>query len=299
MTFDLRHLKLFTTIVSCGSLGRAAESLHLTQPALSRTLKRLEQQVGGVLFERHTKGMILTPLGATLLPHAALLLSEACTAQEELDALSGLRKGTLRVGTVGSIASVILPQAVSRLLEKWPNLRVEITEGVWDRLAAKLLKHEIDLTLSVALPDSEEIVAIHDCYWHDYSYVVAGVDHPLHHQPTLTLADTLNAKWAVPPRGTGPFEQLKQTFAAQGLGLPNIVVESRSITALKSLVAHSGFLSWMAEPIYDTEARAGVFNALPIIGGGQKRTLTAFRRRHGILPSPAAKLLDELRCLSG
>ncbi|MBP0644539.1 LysR family transcriptional regulator, partial [Mycobacterium tuberculosis] len=86
MTFDLRQLRAFTTIVSAGSLGRAAEVLHVTQPALSRIVKRLEDEVGAPLFERHSKGMQLTAIGQALLPHASLLQHEADYAREEINA---------------------------------------------------------------------------------------------------------------------------------------------------------------------------------------------------------------------
>lgn len=298
MPFDLRQLRAFTTIVSAGSLGRAAEVLHVTQPALSRIIKRLEDEVGAPLFERHSKGMQLTTIGQALLPHASLLQREADYAREEIDAMRGLAKGTIRVGAVGSIASYVLPLAVGNVVARWPNLRVEILEGVWDRLAEGLVKHEIDLALSMAMPDTDEIIAIADCRWEDASFVVASPEHPLRQRPALTLADTIHAPWAVPPRGTGPYEHMRQVFEAAGLGLPNIVVETRSVTALKSLVARSGFLSWMAEPMIDAERRAGVIEPLPIPGLVARRTLTAFRRRHGILPSPAVKLLEALRELT-
>lgn len=298
MPFDLRQLRAFTTIVSAGSLGRAAEALHVTQPALSRIIKRLEDEVGASLFERHSKGMQLTAIGQALLPHASLLQREADYAREEIDAMRGLAKGTIRVGAVGSIASYVLPLAVGTVVARWPNLRVEILEGVWDRLAEGLVKHEIDLALSMAMPDTEEIIAIADCRWEDASFVVASPEHPLRQRPALTLADTLEAPWAIPPRGTGPYEHMRQVFEAAGLGLPNIVVETRSVTALKSLVARSSFLSWMAEPMIDAERRAGVIAPLPIPGLVARRTLTAFRRRHGILPSPAVKLLEALRALT-
>lgn len=266
MPFDLRQLRAFTTIVSAGSLGRAAEVLHVTQPALSRIIKRLEDEVGAPLFERHSKGMQLTVIGQALLPHATLLQHEADYAREEIDAMRGLAKGTIRVGAVGSIASYVLPLAVGTVVARWPNLRVEILEGVWDRLAEGLVKHEIDLALSMAMPDTDEIIAIADCRWEDASFVVASPEHSLRQRPALTLADTMSAPWAIPPRGTGPYEHMRQVFEAAGLGLPNIVVETRSVTALKSLVARSGFLSWMAEPMIDAERRAGVIEPLPIPG---------------------------------
>lgn len=72
-----------------------------------------------------------------------------------------------------------------------------------------------------------------------------------------------------------------------------------SVAVLKSLVARCGFVSWMAEPMYDTEKASGIFDALNIVGLDAPRTLTAFRRRQGILPTPALKLFDELRHLTG
>jgi DNA-binding transcriptional LysR family regulator len=299
MTFSLQQLHAFTTIVESSSLGRAAEVLHVTQPALSRTIKRLEEELGAPLFERHSKGMQLTAIGEALLPHATLLLHEADNAREEIDAIRGLAKGTIRVGAVASIATLVLPLAVSGVLARWPNLRVQIIEGVWDRLADSLLKQEIDLALSMAVPDTDEIAAIADCCWEDTSHVVAALDHPLRAKGGgLSLADTLGEQWCVPPRGTGPFEHMQRVFAEHGLPMPEIAVETRSITVLKSLVTRAGFLSWMAAPMYDTESAAGVFDTLPIPGLVARRTLTAFRRRQGILPRPALMLLEQLRQLT-
>lgn len=298
MTFNLQQLHAFVTIASAGSLGRAAETLHVTQPALSRAIRRLEDDVGAPLFERHTRGMHLTVVGEALLPHAVLLQREAEQAREEIDAMRGLARGTIRCGAVGSIASLVLPLAVSGVLQKWPNLRVHVIEGVWDRLAEALVQREIDLALSMAMPDTEEIVAVEDCRWEDNSYVVAALDHPLRAKPGITLADTLDQQWAIPPRGTAPFEHMRQVFAEHGLGSPNVVVETRSITVLKSLVARSGFLSWMAEPMYVTESKAGVLDTLELPGVVGRRTLTAFRRRYGLLPSPTLKLLEQLRQLT-
>jgi len=298
MTFDLKQLNAFLTIVSTGSLGRAAETLHITQPALSRTVQRLEQQVGAPLFERHSKGMQLTAIGSSLLPHATLLLREAENATEEINAMRGLAKGTIRVGAVGNVASLMLPLAIGAVLEKWPQLTVFIIEGVWDRLAEGLVKHEIDLALSAVADTPDEIEAIADCRWQDRSHVIAAIDHPLRRKRKLSLQDTMNERWAITPRGTAPYQQMQQVFRARGLGLPNIVVETRSIIVLKSLVTRSGFLGWMPESIYDAERRARLVNILDISGATSTRTLTAFKRRQGILPAPAVKLLEELRRLA-
>lgn len=299
MSFNLQQLHMFTTIVSCGSLGRAAAALDMTQPALSRAIKRLESSVGAPIFERHSKGMHLTPVGTALLPHAISLQRDAENAREELDALRGLKKGVIKVGAVGSIATLVLPMAVGRVLAKWPNLRVEAHEGVWDRLAEGLLTHEIDIALGTSGAETDEISAIADCRWTDYSYVVAAMDHPLRKQRRLRLEDTLSQQWALTPEGTSPYAHLKETFTAAGIAFPEIAVQTRSVTLIKSLVARCGFVAWMSEPMYDTEKAAGILDALPVEGFEAARTLTAFRRRQGVLPPPALKLLDELRLLTG
>src|SRR5688572_23951499 len=109
MALDPRQLRAFLAIVRCGSLGLAAESLHITQPALSRTVRRLEGQLGVALFERRTTGMELTPFGHALLPHATVLSEEASVAIEQINSLRGLGHGTLRIGAIGSVAVKVLP----------------------------------------------------------------------------------------------------------------------------------------------------------------------------------------------
>lgn len=298
MAFNIDQLIAFNTIADCGSLGRAAVLLNVTPPALSRTIRRLEEQAGAPLFERHSKGMQLTDVGRALWPRAVLLQRESEQANEEIKAMLGLARGTIRVGAVGSIACLVLPLAIGRISEKWPSLQVHVIEGVWDRLANALVSHEIDVALGVQVEDSDEIEAVKDCHWIDTSFVVASSQHPLRQKRAIRLEDTVQERWAILPKGTGPHEHMKQVFVRHRLSLPNVVVETRSVTLLKSLIGHSGFLSWMPEPMYDAERKAGLIDALPIAGASDQRTLTAFKRRSGMLPTPAVKLLDELRRLT-
>lgn len=298
MDFDHRQLSAFLAIATHGSLGRAAEVLHVTQPALSRIVKRLEDQVGAPLFERNSKGMLLTAVGQTLVPHASLMARVAGQASEELLALRGLAKGTIKVGGIASAVSMILPQALQRVLQRWPKLQAQITEGVWDRLADALANYEIDIMLAEAPVESDALMQIADCSWRDYTYIVASSDHPLQRKQGLTLEDTLQCHWACTPRGTAPYRHMQRTFHAHGLPCPELAAETRSILAMKSLMKHAGFLCWMNGPMFESERAAGLFVPLPLPDLGTGRTLAAFRRRDGMLPAPAVKLLDELRVVA-
>src|SRR5262245_28167066 len=169
MTLDPRHLKVFLAVARSGSLGLAAESLHLTQPALSRIIRRLETQLGVPLFERCTTGMELTSYGRALLPHASLLSAEATLAVEQINALRGLGQGTLRIGAVASAAIMLLPAVLDRILTQWPNLHVELTEAVEDVLETALINNAIDVVISGPIAQSQEVIQVAerkftDCY---------------------------------------------------------------------------------------------------------------------------------------
>lgn len=126
---------------------------------------------------------------------------------------------------------------------------------------------------------------VKDCHWTDRSHVVAAIDHPLRRKRSLGFADLMGERWAVPVRGSEPYQQLEHALARGGLGMPESVVETRSVPVMKNLVAHSGFLSRMNEPITEVDRRAGLLDALPVRDAVTVRTLTAHRRRMGLLPA--------------
>ncbi|KAI1693403.1 lysR substrate binding domain-containing protein [Ditylenchus destructor] len=146
--------------------------------------------------------------------------------------------------------------------------------------------------------DTAEIVAVKDCRWEDTSYVVAGRHHPLRKKRKLKLSDTLGERWAILPKGTGPFEHMKSVFARQNLALPNVVVETRSVMALKSLIGHSGFLGWMPAPIVRRRAKGRADRCARHSGRERQENADRLRRRSGMLPGPSVKLLEELRALT-
>src|SRR5262245_61742119 len=160
MPLEQRQLRAFLAIVQTGSLGRAANVLHLTQPALSRVVKQMESQLRVQLFERRASGMELTAFGQALLPYATHLKEEADLAIEEINARIGLGRGTVRVGTVASAAMMVLPALLDRFHRQWPHLHLQITEAVEDKLASALASNDIDAVLSGPIPENEDIIQV-------------------------------------------------------------------------------------------------------------------------------------------
>jgi DNA-binding transcriptional LysR family regulator len=120
MTLDYRGIYTFLRIAQLGSVGAAASAMALTQPAVSRTLRKLEEELGAQLFLRHPTGMELTSFGRALLPHAASLQTGMQRAREEVELLKGSSKGLARVGILPSLLPSCLSAVLNNALRKLP-----------------------------------------------------------------------------------------------------------------------------------------------------------------------------------
>lgn len=291
MIYDQRQLRSFLAIVDQGSLNRAAKSIHMTQPTLSRLLADMERRLGQRLFERSAKGMIPTPAGELLIPYAQMILHEMNSADEALQALRGLKTGWARIGAVATIARSILPPVIAQLLDRSPGLRVSLIEGRDDQVIAALLQRKIDLMIAAAIPPTEGISIIQECPYDDIFTVFCAADNPLATQPIVTLADVLNQHWALPAKGATPRELIDNLFAAEGKGLPTVAIEVASLDATVSLVAKTQLLGWLPRPLLMMAMGTGLVRPLDVRELALRRQFFIYRRDRGILPAPARELL--------
>ncbi|MGE5722695.1 MAG: LysR family transcriptional regulator [Sphingomonadales bacterium] len=295
MALDPRQLRAFLAVVETGSLGRAAQALHLTEPAVSRIVKRLEDQLGVQLFERRTTGMELTSYGQALVPHANLLSTVATHAVEEIDALRGLERGTLRIGAVASAATMILPPVLDRFLMKWPAVQVQIVEAVEDKLALALAGNTIDVVLSGAIPEDDDIVQVREHRFCDRYMVIASTEHPLRKRNALEMKDLDGEQWVMPAEDAEPRRLFNSLVGQLGVRPPHVSVETRSPAAIKAMVARTRFLGWLPEPLFAAERAAGILGDLPVAGMNFPRRFYVYRRRRSFTSPVLSRFLGELR----
>ncbi|MGT2455374.1 LysR family transcriptional regulator [Cupriavidus basilensis] len=292
---DLHYLRAFQEIVRCGTIGRAAEVLNVTQPTLTRVIKRLETQVGVRLFERHPHGMSLTEYGRSLEPYANLLVAESANALHEMQLLRGLAKGVARIGAIPSAANSVVPAAVARLLQRFPGLEVHVSEGLADELSRALAKGDIDLLVTFAMEEhTGDLQLIATSQPLEGSHIVTAPSHRLQSTSGLGLADLLEEKWVMPPRQVRYRQEWQQAFQQHGISPPRVCVETRSLETIRSLVGKFGFVSWMPYLLYETQCKTGQIMGLPVAQASVPRHLAVYRRRRGSLPSPAVHLLTEV-----
>lgn len=233
----LRHLVLLTAIADHGTLVRAAEHLHITQPVVTRGLHDLETALQVRLFDRGPYGVTPTIFGNVFISHARGILGQIRQAGQELDDLAHAHAGTVRVGTHLAGSNILLPKAIGLLKASSPRVTVIVREATPDVLLAALLAGELDLTVGRLTASSADIGVSQQTL---YSEPIGLVTRPSHPAQALggpvTLADLVDYPWILPVEQTGLRLELEQLFVNAGLSLPENRVECTSILTLRSLL---------------------------------------------------------------
>lgn len=244
-----RHLKLgelrvFLAVLEARSFRKAAARLHLTQPAVTRTVAALEGLLGVKLFDRRSEGVEPTVHGLTFAPRAAAIFDELRRAAQELALVSSGATGSLRIGSVPMPAIPFLPIAISRLHQAHPGVFVSIVEAREDELLDRLRQRDIELAiLRLSVLDLGEDIRFARFYDESLS-VIAAKDHPLALRKKLTWPELLRHTWVMPPANCIFHEHLHAVLAKADLELPRAQVEAYAIGQQYGMVAHGGMLGF-------------------------------------------------------
>ncbi|MBB5986707.1 LysR family transcriptional regulator [Sphingobium lignivorans] len=297
MPFDDRTRDAFLIVASHGSIGRAAEVLNMSQPTLSRMIKRLEMRLGVPLFDRFASGVTLNVYGEALLPFANRIDLESSHARDEIERLRTGSLGVLRIGSAVSVGAHLLPPIFHRMVIENPNLRIEMLEGVQDTLEPALLNRQVDIIIATEMPVNEDMLRL-DLTFSDYGSVIASPHHPVRARGPLTVADLKDELWTMPPQGSQPRRGFERILAELGISPPRIAVETWSTSMMKALVADSGFLSWLPDTVYKVEEKAGLITDLEVAGMTVPRRMVMYRRSRGLVPPVVTRFLEIARTMA-
>jgi DNA-binding transcriptional LysR family regulator len=242
---DLRQLRHFVTVAQFGSFSRAAESLRLTQAALSKSIRTLELSLGVRLLDRGPTGVTLTNYGEHLLGYGKTLLALSDEAVDELEWLKGGRRGTLNVGSLAGALRRVVPSAVLRFSASRPDVRIVVHDGLGDTLTTSLLSGALDLAIT-AQPFEANAT---DFEWRvlteETITFVCGRDHPLAGRDLVGLGDLLAYRWVIPARSEPDRLKLDALFARAGLSKPEPAFETTSIVFLGAILNQTTHLSYL------------------------------------------------------
>jgi DNA-binding transcriptional LysR family regulator len=254
---DSNLLRCFLSILDHRKLTAAAEELCITQPALSKNLRRLENELGVTLFQRTPSGMVPTTYGITLGHRARQILLESLGARNELQLMREGGYGSIVVGT-GPMGSVhAFPTIVVDFIKNQPKTHIKILSGVLDTLLPRLLKGEIDLVIaSLNFPDHPALIKEHLV---DTQHVImANKNHPLALLESIKPRDLIDYPFVGFADDYVGIARLEQFFALHGLQFPGLTVESNSLETMFSLMASGDLLASLTAPILSHGERFGI-----------------------------------------
>ena len=293
----LSQIRDFLAVVDAGSFRAAARGLNVSQPALTKSIRQLEQELGAVLVARSVRGAMPTEHGRAFLARARAVSADLRRAREEIAQLNGAREGSLAIGSAPGPALGLLPDALIRLRKRWPRAVIRVADiSPLDVLPA-LRDGSLDLALSVRLGALAELPT--DCHaeslYLNEAVIIARRDHPL--ASARRLAALGAAEWI--RTGTpGNTSALPEVFSAAGLPPPLYRVDCASFLAVPELVARSDLLAVVPWQIAAREERAGGIRRLRLRETMPAREISLFRRTD-VPPTPIAReCADILRTLA-
>lgn len=247
--FDLRLLGYFHRTAQTGNITRAAAELNVAQPTLSKALKLLEDQVGTPLLERHAHGITLTPIGARLAEHAAVVVAQVRDAADEIAQLQTGHGGHVRIGAGPSWVRRKLPETISRITVQRPDILIEVYTGFDDSLLGRLTLGTLDFVVAERPLEGESRHLDFHLLTSDDLIVVGRSEHPLASRTTVPSTEALASAWALPPGDTLARRKLDGRVISLGYTPPRANVVS---TSLSFLLTHASLTDTL---IYTTRSQ--------------------------------------------
>ena len=274
------------------NIASAAEHMGLTPAAISSSLRKLEDTLHTVLFERTPNAMIPSAFGQQLARYVKLARSHLRSACDELAGLQGVKRGRIVIGTLPFVRTIIVPRAITRLLEAHPYLDVSTVEGAYDDLVAALRCGDIDLVVGALRRAAADPDLMEEAVLDDSLAAVVRAGHPLAGRRGLTWESLLGFPWILPRAGTPTRTMFERVLAGRGLAAPSHVIETSSLVMLRGLLLESDRITVVSRHQVRFEEQLGLLATLPFDVGRTDRPIGITRRRHGSL-SPAGELLAQ------
>ena len=289
----IQQLQLLLSIAQTGSLRASAEALNVSQPALTKALKQLEDELGTALVLRSPKGARLAPAGELLAARAATVMRELERAREEVSWHASNAQTVLSVGVSPAAALMLAPQAVARFQVRWPKVRVRLMDALYPTALVQLRSGELDMALGPlpatglgrdiqarVLLDSPQILAVR-----------AG--HPL--AGSRRLSELQQARWVITGPQKGPGDPASLGSDAWKIAPAQICMECNSFSTLLAMLPQIDAIALMPQRFFEAHGRRSGLVALPMQDPLPMTQIHAFVRTDVPLSLPAQRLLDAVQ----
>ena len=259
-----RRLQVFHAVAGTSSFTRAAEALHMTQPAVTHQVRQLEEELGTRLFDRANNRIALTEAGEEVRAYASRILGLYADMQESVKALTGERTGLVTLGASTTVAEYMLPELLGEFRRHFPEVRIRLRVANTDAVVAMVADSAIDLgVVEGAVEDGRLLVE--ECR-RDELQVVVPPDHPLAARDTVTPADLL--PWPILFRedGSGTRSVIERYLESHGIDAARLdrPFELGSTEAIKGAVRAGTGISILSAATLEKEVQLALLAVRPL-----------------------------------
>ena len=279
MDIKPRHLLYLAAIGEYGSFVRAAKALHISQPALSLSVKRIEDITSVRLVNRGRNGAQLTPAGELLARRGNEVDAAISAATEDVGLLSRGISGKLRVGGTPLATNTVIPDVIGRILDLTRDVAISVVEGLDEDLLDMLSRNELDVVLGAPGTLASRLAFTTTPLFSAKTVLATRPGHPLLAKKHVFLAELENLLWAMPPKGGAFRNQIEALFTINSTPFPQRTIEASSIHVLKRIVRLSDAVTLAARQIVADDLDLGRLDCIEISEPIAVRTFGIHTRR--------------------
>lgn len=298
-----RSIRYFIAVADLLNFNSASERLHISQPALTKSIQKLEDHLQVMLFDRHPRGLELTPFGRVFLRHARSIQTGFDHALREIKHMRDATSDVIVIGAGPTWHADLLPVAIANFHEQFPLVSVKIHFGFPEDLVPKVRTGHYDFAVSALSehwlaeqnnPNFQDmdIVPLMD----DDMCIVGREEHPVFAKTDAQLSDLLEYPWVSGMSGSIQARLFAKLFARAGFVAPHPLVESNDIPLRLSIVARSDFLTFTSRRVYQSSSYSHL-RMVSLPGGIYKRSGGLIRRKQATLPPAALAIIEEIQQL--
>jgi DNA-binding transcriptional LysR family regulator len=286
----LQNLHVLMTVMQSGSMRKAAQSLNITQPAISRSIAELEHALGVRLLERHRQGIEATEYGRALLDCGVAVFDELRQGVKNIEFLADSTTGEVLIGnTLASSASSFIAAVIDRLSRRYPRIVFHVVPAGQDILQRELNARSVDIVITRRSGLFRDEQFGFEALYDDAFVVLAGVKNPWARRRRIELAELVNEPWTLPATESAVTEAAMEAFRVSGIDCPRATLVTNDVELRINLLATGRFLTIAASPF---RTRRPELKVLPVELPMARMPVGTVTLKNRTL-SPVAKLFIE------
>lgn len=253
---NIRQLKQFVSIAQSGNISRSAKDQNISQPALTRSLKNLEEDLGVELIERRSNGVFLTPYGEHLLDYAHCIVSDSERVRREIGSMKSGRRGQITIGVGPAFTSGAVAPAVDELLSYGSKLEVRLVEGFVEDLCADLRSGALDVVLSLFPANYDHSDLSFKKLCEVESVLIANASHKFAGLRNVTKQQIAQCNWVIADQ-KHVATTFREYLSRSEIPSASHHVRANSVSLIKSMVMESDYLSILPKFMVEDELKRG------------------------------------------